>query len=221
MAGRRSGRALSTESEALRAVELELFGGQLEAGEDSKRVGASLRRDGDFEDDRLAPKPKLGPVAGEPNGEGEVFPIKNLAVAGDDPDEIIETCLAVTVGGPTGGAETDGNRDLDRSLGGFLVDVAYTDQLDADDGAFEIDVDEVAARALAELNQLLGIGKDPIVRTLEDKGVGPKKADRIANVFSGLAGGEPAGQHRHGKGPSGASDGPANRVGISAEGVHA
>ena len=152
MAGRRSGRALTTAAEALRAVELELFGGQLETGEDTKRVGASLRRDGDFEDDRLAPKPKLGPVPGEPNGEGDVFPIKDLAVAGNDPDEIIETGLAVTVGGPAGGAETDGNRDLDRSLAGFPVEVGFTGLLDADDGALEIDIGQVAAGALAEPN---------------------------------------------------------------------
>ena len=68
MAGRHSGRALSTESDALQAVELELFGGQLEAGEDAKIGGASLRRDGEFEDQRLAPKPKFGPVAGRDPG---------------------------------------------------------------------------------------------------------------------------------------------------------
>ena len=50
------------------------------------------------------------------NGEGEVFSIKNLAVQADDPDEISETCLAVAVGGPAGGAETDGHRDIDRSV---------------------------------------------------------------------------------------------------------
>ena len=45
----------------------------------------------------------MGLVAGEANGEGEVFPIKNLVVRSDDPDEKSETCIAVAGGGPAGG----------------------------------------------------------------------------------------------------------------------
>ncbi len=150
-------------------VESEFLAGQLEAGENPIKTSGPFGRDGEDHCEGRRSELDAGFVAGKVNDNAEVLRHQGLfvrvgfKVRVDNPDKIIEPRLAVAVGRAARTHHAEGDVDFHCSGSGLLVDIAQAGQFDADDFPLEIDVDQVAAGAVLELDHARRIGDDPVV----------------------------------------------------------